>query len=342
MSSLSPDLSARLEKAFLPLKTAVESGRIPGGVLGIVTRDGQRDLRTIGHAQKEPQSRPMASNTWFDLASLTKVIFTTPRILDLADKGIIDLDVPLISVLPDFRQYDAEAWERKVTFRQCLGHQTPFPAVEPIYTYGTDPDGLRAFILQREWKKGAPVYSDINFILLGIVLERLAGKTLSDLDPGKGFAFRADPALTAATEKCSWRNRILCGEVHDENCAALQGSGHAGLFGTADAVLDFAQAMLDGTGHAKSSLDLMRAPLCDRHTHGWEHPFAGWSGGDNCTSQTIGHTGFTGTGLWIDFANHRAWTLLTNRVHPSRHFDSGIFDLRHAVGDAINSESANQ
>jgi hypothetical protein len=77
----------------------------------------------------------------------------------------------------------------------------------------------------------------------------------------------------------------------------------------------------------------MRTPLSDKRTHGWEHAHAGWSGGDRCSAATIGHTGFTGTGLWIDFDAGRAWTLLTNRIHPTRHFDSGISDLRRQVGD---------
>ncbi len=105
---------------------------------------------------------------------------------------------------------------------------------------------------------------------------------------------------------------MLVGEVHDDNCAALQGSGHAGLFGTAEAVLTFARSLLDGSVDTAP----IRTPLSGRRTHGWERPYAGWSGGDHATPKTIGHTGFTGTGLWIDFAKGHAWTLLTNR-NPS-------------------------
>ena len=273
----------------------------------------------------------MTEDTWFDLASLTKVIFTTPRILALAAAGRIDLDAPLTTALPDFRQYNADNWERKVTFRHCLGHQTPFPAVFPLYTYGTDADLLRAFVLQHEWPAGPAVYSDINFILLGLALERIEKKRIREMDPGAGFAWSADPKHAAATEHCNWRSRVLAGEVHDENCAALQGSGHAGLFGTAASVLDFALSMLNSEGSP-----LVREPLSDKRTHGWERPYLGWSGGERCSPETIGHTGFTGTGLWIDFGAGRAWTLLTNRVHPTRHFPSGIVELRRATGDIIN------
>lgn len=333
----SDDTAQRFERAFVPLEQAVAAGRIPGGVLGVVDKGGQRFIRAIGHAQRVPSERAMHENTWFDLASLTKVIFTTPRILALAEAGTIDLDAPLTAVLPDLRQYDPNAWERQVTFRQCLGHQTPFPAVEPIYTYGRDPDLLRAFVLQREWRKlAAPVYSDINFILLGFTLERLSGKSMREMDAGPGFAFSADPDQSAATEDCTWRHRVLSGEVHDDNCSALQGAGHAGLFGTVGSVLDLARGLLDGSGASERTITLMRTPLSDKRTHGWEHPYAGWSGGDRCTAGTIGHTGFTGTGLWIDFDAGRAWTLLTNRIHPTRHFDSGITDLRRLVGDTIN------
>ena len=194
------DMETTLDRAFAPLSKSVGDGRIPGGVLGVVDRDGHSAVRAIGSAQLVPAQRPMTPDTWFDLASLTKVIFTTPRILALADDGTIDLDAPLISVLPDFHQYNADAWERKVTFRQCLGHQTPFPAVTPIYTYGRDADLLRAFVLQREWTAGPLVYSDINFILLGFALERLAKKSIREMDAGPSFAWSADPANAAATE----------------------------------------------------------------------------------------------------------------------------------------------
>ena len=323
-----------LERAFKPLAKSVEDTRIPGGVLGIVDRDGSKVVRAIGSAQLVPTARPMTEGTWFDLASLTKVVFTTQRILLAAEAGVIDLDAPLISVLPDFVQYNLDNWHRKVTFRQCLGHQTAFPAVFPIYTYGADPNLLRAFVLQRDWEAGPAVYSDLNFILMGFALERLERKSIREMDPGPGFAWSADPAQAAATEQDPWRGRVVCGEVHDENCYALQGSGHAGLFGTAASLLDFAQELLRTT----PADGLIRTPLSDKRTHGWERPYIGWSGGDNCTAETIGHTGFTGTGLWLDFKRGRAWTLLTNRVHPTRHFDSGIVALRRAVGDIVNSD----
>lgn len=320
------------DRALDRVQTAIDAGRIPGAVLGVI-EGGERRLAARGLSARVPEEEPMRDDTVFDLASLTKVIFTTERVLDHARAGRIDLDAPLTTVIPDLRQYDMAAWERQVTFRQCLGHQTPFPAVEPIYTYGNDPATLRAFVLQREWRRrDTPVYSDINYILLGIALERLEGQGIRAMDPGPGFTFAPAAESCAPTEICSWRGRLIRGEVHDENCHALSGSGHAGLFGTGAAVLDFAQRLLD------RGPDLIGDALSDNRTHGWERRHPGWPGGDACSPRTIGHTGFTGTGLWLDFETERAWTLLTNRVHPTRHADSGIADLRRQVGDALNGE----
>ena len=308
-------------------------GAIPGAVLGVATRDGDRAACAVGSAPEEPHAIPVRRETWFDLASLTKVLFTTPAILHLVAQGRIGLDDTLAAAIPDLRQYDLAAPERRLTFRQCLAHQTHLPAVEPLYTYGQDPVTLRAFVLQREWRVGAPVYSDINFILLGIAIERLTGRPLHEQPLRPGLSFRTDPEGAAATERCTWRGRVLRGEVHDENAFALGGAaGHAGLFGTVDGVLDAAQEMLDGRAPGVAA---MRARHSATRTLGWEARHDGWSGGDACSDDTIGHTGFTGTGLWVDFQRGIAWTLLTNRVHPTRHRDTGIAALRRRVGDLI-------
>ena len=326
-----------IETAFAPAAAALASGRIPGATLGIVTADGQRHVRVAGLAQKVPEAEVLTREHWFDLASVSKVIATTSFVLRLADEGRIDLDRPLTDAIPDLRQYDvANAAERRLTFRDCLVHRTFLPAVEPIYTYGDDPDRLRAFILQREWRHGPPVYSDINFLLLGIAVERITGAGLDALPLGAGLSWGPPPGRAVATERCAWRGRVLKGEVHDENCSALGGrTGHAGLFGTVDGVLDFAHGLLDGSGASPAMLAAIRTPVEGHRTCGWEIRFPGWSGGQACSAGTIGHTGFTGTGLWVDFDRGLAWTLLTNRVHPTRHFDSGIFDLRPATGDAV-------
>ena len=322
----------RLAAGFAPVAAAVADA-IPGAVLGVVTAAGARDVRACGLAQREPVDVPMRRETWFDLASLTKVLFTTPAILRLAASGRLGLNAPLSDAIPDLRQYQPDAAERRLTALQCLAHQTHLPAVEPLYTYGQDPATLRAFVLQRVWAAGPPVYSDINFVLLGIVIERLTGKTVGEQLVPAGLSFRPDPAACAATERCTWRGRVLRGEVHDENAFALGGAaGHAGLFGQVDGVLDAALGLLRGD---EPALAAMRVRQSATRTLGWEAAHPGWSGGETCSEQTIGHTGFTGTGLWVDFGRGIAWTLLTNRVHPTRHRESGIAALRRAVGTLV-------
>lgn len=332
-------VAAICEQGFEPARQAVDSGRIPGAALGVIRADGQSAVRLAGMAALVPQPETLTRGHWFDLASVSKVIATTTMILTLADQGRLDLDRPLIDAIPDLSQYDvAGAAERRLTFRDCLMHRTFLPAVEPIYTYGDDPARLRAFVLQREWRHGPPVYSDINFILLGIAIERLTGAPLSAWPLSEGLCYGPPPGPAVATENCSWRGRVMKGEVHDENAFALGGApGHAGLFGTIDGVLGFARAMLDGSMLSPAMLAEVRTAREGHRTCGWERAFTGWSGGDACSAETIGHTGFTGTGLWIDFDRGLAWALLTNRVHPTRHADSGIFALRPAVGERIIS-----
>ena len=298
-----PDRTAeeRAEAAFAPVADVVREGRIPGAVLGVLA-GGERALRWAGAAQLVPHKVAMTRETWFDLASLTKVVFTTTAILRLVEAGRIGLDDPLTVAIPDLRQYDLQAAERRLTFRQCLTHATHLPHVEPLYTYGQDPRTLRAFILQREWRPGPAVYSDINFMLLGIAIERLTGRPLDQSPLSPGYAFMPDPSQCAATEFCTWRGRVMRGQVHDENAFALGGaSGHAGLFGTADALLDFAAGLLDGTRLGPDGLIAIRTPASATRAVGWEIRHDGWPGGDACPAGTIGHTASPASGFGSTF-----------------------------------------
>jgi CubicO group peptidase (beta-lactamase class C family) len=197
------------------------------------------------------------------------------------------------------------------------------------------------------------VYSDLGFMLLGYVLERLTSSALPELARqlfarlglADAMAFTAPPGVQVApTEQCPWRGRLLRGEVHDENASAMGGvSGHAGLFGTVRGVVGFARALLDGQvfgepmlryvvhEHARSQTD------DERRGFGWMLMHPGWSGGDLMSPRSIGHTGFTGTGVWIDLERGRSTALLSNRVYPSRHIESGIIGLRRAFNHAAHA-----
>lgn len=333
-------LESGIDIVFGPAEQAIAEHRIPCAALGLIRRNGERAVRLSGHAELTPRKRVLQRDMWFDLASLTKIIFTTQRILELVDEDLVDLDAPLARYIPDLRQYDLNAKERALTIRQCLSHQTHLPAVEPIYTIGHDPERLKAYVLQRDWHSGPHVYSDINYILLGILIERVTGRALQEQDLPDGLSFAPPRENSVATEFCHWRNRVMVGEVHDENAFALGGaSGHAGLFGTIDGVLEYAHHLMNGGGLRGDTLQHIVEPQSETRAIGWEIAHRGWHGGEGHSESTIGHLGFTGTGLWIDLEKGLAWTLLTNRVHPSRHTETGIMALRRETGSRVASLS---
>ena len=301
---MSKSLEILADAAFSPVIEAIAVGRIPGAVLGITDENGGRAMRVAGHAQIEPTQDAMRRDTVFDLASLTKVVFTTTTILRLAEAGRIGLDDPLTVAIPDLRQYDvANAAERKLTFRQCLQHQTHLPGVEPLYSYGQDPQTLRAFVLQREWRAGPPVYSDINFILLGIAIERLTGKPLVEQPLGRRLhvpagpgAMRRDRALHVA-----WPRDARAG-ARRERLRARRRVGTCGAFRHGRRPARFRRPhALTATLLPPAAMAELRRRQTPTRSLGWEMAYPGWSAGDACSANTLGHTGFTGTGLWIDF-----------------------------------------
>ncbi len=327
-----------LKKASQIVKMAVESGRIPGVALGVVGLDGSTEMFCGGikHLQKPEAIDP---DTLFDLASLTKVLFTVPQILCLVEEGLADLDDSLSRFLPEMAWMQGSELPRR-TLRQLLTHVAGLPAWEAIYTWGQEAPTLKHRVLQHCWEVGpvgTHVYSDIGYILLGLVLERVKGKSLGAFALPEGLVFNPPhPEQCAATEQDPWRGRVLQGEVHDENCFALGGAtGHAGLFGSLRGVLAYVHRLMKGEVLSPAALAEMRRPQHAERALGWLIPNPSYSGGSLCSRQTLGHTGFTGTGVWMDFERGYAWVLLTNRVHPSRHKETGIIELRRAVGNAI-------
>ena len=336
-----------LNRAAAAVDAVVATGNIPGAAVGIVDRAGGRWVHWTGQAQTSPTPRALTRDTWFDLASLTKVLVTTVGVLRLVEDGLADLSDPIARLLPDLGQVDGDPALRGLTLRSLLTHTSGLPAWAPIYTWGGTPADLAARVRQERWPFGAPCYSDIGFMLLGQAVERVRQQPLGE---GIGTAgLGAHPPTSdacAATETCAWRGQTLCGTVHDENAAALGGfAGHAGLFGTIDGVLDAARDFLDDRLLSPAATAEMTRPHTATRALGWqirhnldqgaEPP---WTGGSLCSPGTLGHTGFTGTGLWIDRSAGYAWALLTNRVHPSRHRETGIQDLRRTIGNLIAAD----
>ncbi len=313
------------------IEAAIAQGRLPGAALGVVDVNGARAISVCGAAQWDPEEIALTPEMWFDLASLTKVMVTVPGVLRLVEAGEADLEDWLGRFLPE-----AVPPVGRLTLRQLLTHQAGFEPFVSFQDWSDDPAALRDVLVRHPWALGPPIYSDIGYILLGLILERVHSRRLDELPLGEGLGFRPDPAQSVATEDCPWRGAVVRGVVHDERAYALGGAaGHAGLFGTVDGVLDFARALLAGEALSPAALIEMRRPHGEEWALGWQRKHPGWSGGSLCSADTLGHTGFTGTGLWIDFGRGTAWTLLTNRVHPSRERETGIADLRRRVGAAV-------
>ncbi|THF71762.1 beta-lactamase family protein [Deinococcus sp. Arct2-2] len=326
-----PDVSRAL------LQQAVSGGGIPGAALGVVWMDGKRDVLTLGHAQLVPEAVPLHPDFWWDLASLTKPLFTARAVLRAVEAGRLDLDDPLSAHLPDLAWMQTTPLKER-TLRQLLTHTAGLPAWSPLYTWGAATT-IRARLLQEPWQvaeAGQVVYSDLGYMLLGRVLERVYGQPLRDFALDDGLTFAPDPARSVAAEHCLWRERVLRGETHDENAAALGGvSGQAGLFGTLAGVLAQAEALLRGGWLSPAGQAAAVRPHAEGRTLAFVQAQPGWSGGSLCSPQSFGHTGFTGTGLWVDPVRGVAWALLTNRVHPTRHSGFDIQRLRRAVGNTL-------
>ena len=327
-----PDRTAAL------LRAAVGPGGPSAAALGVVTASGERDTLVLGHTRHGGPA--LTGGEWWDLASLTKPLFTAREVLRAAEDGLLDLDDPLSRHLPDLG-WMQETPLRERTLRQLLTHTAGLPAWTPMYTWG-DAATIRARFLQEPWAMtdpGSVRYSDLGYGLLGRVLERVRTSSLRAFHLDPGLTFTPDAAHTVSTEVCAWRERLLTGETHDENAAALGGvAGHAGLFGTLSGTLDQAERLLRGGWLSPAAQHLALTPQVPERTLAFVHACPGWSGGSLCSPQAAGHTGFTGTGLWVDPPRGLAWVLLTNRVHPTRHTTFDIQGLRRALGNTLAAQ----
>jgi len=370
----------KLGRADRAIDKAIANAQIPGAVLfARMTRDGEtlEHVSARGLAVVRPERIPMARETIFDLASLTKPVATTTAVLLLADEGALSVDDPVCAHLPAF----ADRGKREITLRQLLTHSSglkPWRAFHELLLEKERKTGERVIgtpaaresVIDRIVRSGlvhepgaAAVYGDLDFIVLGAVVEAVTRQPLDDFCSDRifrplamddtffvrlveGRSAMPEPLRrrVAATENCPWRGRILWGEVHDPNASVMGGvAGHAGLFSTVDDLMTFAQTLLD-VWHGRSDAlprerlraFLTRQPLPEDSDWalGWDTPTPGVSSsGRHFSPRSVGHLGFTGTSLWIDLEREVIVVLLTNRVHLVA--KRSRFDLRPTIHDAV-------
>ena len=306
----------------------------------------------FGALTRDSESPPTTQETLFDLASLTKILSTTTLAMAAVDDQRLRLRDPIARWLPEWRGDD----RNMVTIEDLLIHDSGLTAYLPFFRDHRARDGFERAICTMPLEyppRSKSVYSDLGFILLGFILADAAGAPIDTqfneiVNRQKWGEIGFRPAVearsrAAPTEIDPWRGRLLVGEVHDENAWALRGvAGHAGLFGTAPAVGRFARTVLGqyrgGTPLARSEtfshfVTRSAVPESSRAL-GWDTMLPTSSCGTRMSTVAIGHTGFTGTSLWIDPEADAYAVLLTNRVCPSRHNDT-ILRVRRAFHDAV-------
>jgi CubicO group peptidase (beta-lactamase class C family) len=342
----------RFSRTEALLTSAIDTRACPALAIDIGGRVGSRWSSAVGRLTFDPSSAPCRPDTIFDLASLTKVIATTSLAMRLVADGRLNLETPVSRVLASWRRAD----RRDVRVRQLLDHSSGLPAHDRFWMEGIAGRAAidaRIAALPLAYPTGSrSIYSDVGFIALGFMLETLGGPPLNRQFSAfaapwsRSLGYRPPAAARtrlAPTEIDPWRGRLLAGEVHDENAALLDGvAAHAGLFGSVEDVAAFARLVL-ATFHGRTRLgdpDLMRrfaAPTGvpgSSRALGWDTMRPTSSCGTRLSASAIGHTGFTGTSLWIDWARDLYVVLLGNRVHPTRANDAFVA-LRPRIHDAV-------
>jgi CubicO group peptidase (beta-lactamase class C family) len=351
------------------LKKGLAQNTYPGAVLLVAQGEDIVFFHNVGNRAVKPKPLPMKKETIFDLASLTKPLATTLALMKLVDEGLLDLDTPVSCPIQPF------PWKEKadITIRLLLNHSAGLPDWKPFYleliklpTKERKP-AVRQLIMEEPLchePQTVSLYSDLGFMLLEWIIEVTAGRDLSSFLDARFYhplvlrtlyldQITADPVHEkerfAATEYCPWRKEVIQGHVHDENAYALGGySGHAGLFGTALGVFTLTTALLKIYHGSRSGLVstetvrtfFSRQGIVPGSTFalGWDTPSqTNSSAGDYFSSKSVGHTGFTGTSLWIDLEKKITVIFLTNRIHPSRSNEK-IRDFRPDLHNLIMRE----
>ena len=344
----------RLETIDRVVQRGLDAGGYPGAAV-VVGRKGatvwQKGFGHLGWTADSPAVDP--DQSIYDLASLTKVIGTTTAAMILFDEGKLVLDEHVSHYLPNFTGGEKD----QITVRMLLEHRSGLPAGRDLWRHAHTPDEARQLVLDTplEYRPDhGQIYSDLGADILGWVVEAAAGKPLDKFLAERVFTplgmhdtgFRPSDSLVyriAPTEVSPPRGYPVRGEVHDENAFALGGvAGHAGLFGTANDLAVFAQMMLNGGTYegtriiSDSTVHLFTARASGDRALGWEVADGTHGAGSYLSGSAYGHTGFTGTSIWIDPEREMFVILLTNRVHAARAKRPAkvIADVRADLADA--------
>ncbi len=360
----------RFPETTILLEQAVRDRVFPGCAFGVLN-DGAIHSQGIGRftydpCSPDPCSPPVEAGTVFDLASLTKVLATTAAAMLLYDRRQLALDTPVAELLPAFAEAHPNDGRRRVTIRMLLDHSSGLPGYGRLFESAKGRTEMIAACINQPLTASPGTraeYSDIGFILLGHLIETLAGEQLDTFCRREIFApLGMDsttfsplelerPTIPPTEDDRGFRHRVIQGEVHDENAWVMGGvSGHAGLFSNAADPLRLAACMMMG-GVTPSGQTLVtpgaiglfskrtEQPADSTRALGWDTPSTPSSSGSRFSTHSIGHLGFTGTSLWIDLDTGVAVTLLTNRTWPDRS-NHAIRELRPHFHDCLRQELA--
>ena len=355
----------RLTPALDIMTRGVAARAFPGAALAVGHR-GRLAILPAGLLAYSSDAAPVVAETIYDLASLTKVVATTTAAMILTDRSLLDLDRPVAAYLHDFAPPFAMAtgplWSARdeVTLRHLLAHTSGLPAYEKFFLRARKREHVieEALALPLDEPPGRKtVYSDVGFILLGVIIEQAAKEPLDTFCRREIFeplgmrstcfnpSAELQPLIAPTEQDDLFRKRLIWGEVQDENAWVMGGvAGHAGLFGTAGDLAAFCRMMLDeGTVGGRQ---LVQPGTIGEFTRpwpaqqgasrglGWDKPGAPSSSGRFFSPASYGHLGYTGTSIWIDPEKDLFVVLLTNRVHPDR-TNEAIKQIRPALHDAV-------
>ncbi len=353
------DQDAVFAEAFQILHRAVAERVFPAASTAVTHRGRLVALKALGRFTFAPDSPETTTESIFDLASVTKVVATASVAMVQYERGLLDLDVPVAAIVPEFASTGSACEDprrREVTLRMLLTHSSGLPAYEKLFLRARTRDELlsAAFAVPLMADPGTRAeYSDIGFIILGVVLERIADEPLDHFCQHEVFGplgmartlFNPPaawhPTILPTQEDRSFRKRTIQGEVQDENASVLSGvAGHAGAFSTAGDLAIFASALLRGGRPLVRPETLALFTRRDNslpgssRALGWDTPLAPSQSGKYFGPNSFGHLGYTGTSLWIDPDRQLSITLLTNRTWPDCQ-NQAIKEFRPRFHDAV-------